>query len=256
VSWLTYADRLMEFPVAMLGVALGVVLMPQLAAAKAAQDHERYSSMIDWGLRWVMLLGLPCAVALLVFATPIAAGLYHYGRFSATDVQHTALALSGYGFGLLGLVGIKILAPAYYAQHDIRTPVKIAIAVLIMTQLLNLIFVPWLQHAGLALAIGVGALINAGWLLAGLLRTNTYQPRPQWRRFVVQVVAACLCMGAALWWAAGAADWLALQAHAGLRVGLLTLAVLGAAGLYFLVLRLLGFKLKTFLRSPHASAVR
>jgi putative peptidoglycan lipid II flippase len=248
VSWLTYADRLMEFPVAMLGVALGVVLMPQLAAAKAAQNHERYSSMIDWGLRWVLLLGLPSAVALLVFATPIAAALYHYGRFSANDVAQTSLALAGYGFGLLGLVGIKILAPAYYAQQDIRTPVKIAIAVLLITQLLNFIFVPWLRHAGLALAIGVGALINAGWLLTGLLRSKAYQPLNGWWRFLAQTLTASACMAALLWWAAQGFDWIALQAQALLRIGLLTACVLGAAALYFAVLHALGFRLKAFVR--------
>jgi len=165
VSWLSYADRLMEFPTAMLGVALGAVLMPQLAAAKASGDLERYAQMLDWGLRLVLLLALPCAAALLVFAEPLVAVLYHYGAFTDRDVQQTTLSLTGYGVGLLGLVAIKVLAPGYYASQDIRTPVKIAVVVLLITQLFNLLFVPWLAHAGLALSIGLGAMVNALWLL-------------------------------------------------------------------------------------------
>ena len=112
----------MEFPTAMLGVALGVVLMPQLAGARAAKDDARYSAMLDWGLRLVVLLAVPCAVALLVFSEPLVAVLFHYGAFSDCDVQRTSVALMGYGVGLVGLVAIKVLAPGYYARHDMRTP--------------------------------------------------------------------------------------------------------------------------------------
>jgi putative peptidoglycan lipid II flippase len=163
VSWLSYADLLMEFPTAMLGVALGAVLLPQLAGARGVNDNERYSNLLDWGLRLVLLLAVPCAVALLTFAKPLVASLYHYGAFTDRDVQQTSIALAGYGVGLLGLVAIKVLAPGFYASQNIKTPVMIAIVVLVLTQLMNLVFVPMLAHAGLALSIGVGAMINAGW---------------------------------------------------------------------------------------------
>ena len=140
VTWLFYADRLMEFPTALLGVALGVVLTPQLAAARASGDAARYSYMLDWGLRLVVLLALPCAVALGVFATPLMAALFHHGRFSGTDVERSAFALAMYGIGLVGLVAVKVLAPGYYASLDIRTPVRIAVAVLLITQLFNVLF--------------------------------------------------------------------------------------------------------------------
>ena len=122
VSWLTYADRLMEFPTGLLGVALGVVLLPQLSAAQARADTEAFSGMLDWGLRLVALLALPCAVALLVFPVGLVSVLFHYGAFAVKDVSSTALALQGYGVGLLGLVAIKVLAPAFYARQDVRTP--------------------------------------------------------------------------------------------------------------------------------------
>ena len=248
VSWLTYADRLMEFPTALLGVAIGVVLMPQLAAARAANDADKYSAMLDWGLRIVVLLTVPCAVALLTFAKPLVSVLYHYGAFTERDVQQTTVALMGYGAGLLGLVAIKVLAPGYYASQDIRTPVKIAIAVLVITQLLNLALVPLLAHAGLALAIGLGALINALWLLIGLLLRGSYKPAPGWGLFGLQVLAASALLTIFLVWAAHAFNWTQLQAHSGQRIGLLALIVAGSAVLYLGAVWAAGLKLAQFIR--------
>ncbi|MCW5664549.1 MAG: murein biosynthesis integral membrane protein MurJ [Piscinibacter sp.] len=248
VSWLTYADRLMEFPTALLGVALGVVLLPQLAAAQARQQEGEYSGLLDWGLRLVLLLALPCAAALLVFPQPLVAVLYHYGAITAGDVERTALALMGYGVGLMGLVGVKILAPGYYARQDIRTPVRIAVVVLVLTQLMNLLFVPHLGHAGLALSIGLGALINAGWLYVGLRRGGLYRPGPGWWPFGLRVIAASGVMAAALAWAARAIDWIGLREHPWQRIGWMAACLAGAVLLYFACLLASGLKLRQFAR--------
>jgi putative peptidoglycan lipid II flippase len=248
VSWLTYADRLMEFPTAILGVALGAVLMPQLAAAKATGDSARYAAMLDWGLRLVLLLALPCAAALLVFAQPLVAVLYHYGAFTDRDVQQTTLALTGYGVGLLGLVAIKVLAPGYYASQDIRTPVRIAVVVLVLTQVFNFFLVPHLAHAGLALSIGLGALVNAAWLLLGLLRRGSYSPAPGWPRFVAQVLLATGLLTGLLWFAARALPWVAMRQDAAQRMGWMVLTLLASALLYFGVLWMSGLKFKAFLK--------
>lgn len=248
VTWLFYADRLMEFPTALLGVALGVVLTPQLSAAKAAGDAERYSAMLDWGLRIVVLLAVPCAVGLLAFARPLVATLFHYGALQDSDVQQIALALTGYGAGLVGLVAIKVLAPGYYASQDIRTPVKIAVVVLIITQLLNVALVPFLAHTGLALSIGLGALINATWLLMGLLRRGSYCPQPGWGRYVLQVGTASILLAAFLLWADSQFDWIGLRSNGLERAGLLALLLGGAMVLYFGILRLAGLNLRQTLR--------
>ena len=233
---------------ALLGVALGVVLMPQLAAARAKQDDDRYSAMLDWGLRLVVLLSVPCMVALLVFAKPLVAVLYHYGAFSVFDVQQTTLALAGYGVGLVGIVAIKVLAPGFYAKHDMRTPMLIAVAVLVLTQMMNYVLVPYLQHAALTLSIGVGALINAAWLLAGLLRRGSYRPLPRWGMFLLQVVAGSALLAVYLLWAAAYLDWVGLQAVALQRVGWMALVLLGAALVYFGALWAAGLKLRQLLR--------
>jgi putative peptidoglycan lipid II flippase len=246
VTWLTYADRLMEFPTAMLGVALGVVLMPQLAGARASNDPERYSAMLDWGLRLVVLLAVPSSLALLLFAKPLVATVFHYGAFKDSDVAQVAVALAGYGVGLLGLVAIKVLASGFYASQDMRTPVRIAIVVLVITQLLNLVFVPWLKHAGLALSIAIGALINAGWLLTSLLRRGSYRPGPGWGRFVLQVFAATALLAVFLLWGADSFPWVQLRAQRWERIGLMVAMLSGSAALYFVALWAAGLKLRQF----------
>ena len=248
VSWITYADRLMELPTALLGVALGVVLMPQLASARAKQDDERYSAMLDWGLRLVVVLSVPCMVALLVFAKPLVAVLYHYGAFADRDVQQTTLALAGYGVGIVGIVAIKVLAPGYFAKHDMRTPMLIAVAVLVFTQMMNFVLVPYLQHAALTLSIGVGAVINATWLLVGLLRRGSYRPLPGWGRFALQVVAASALLAVLLAWGAQHFDWVEMKAQRLQRIGLLAAMMVAAAVLYFGALWAAGLKLRQLLR--------
>ncbi|SDO40390.1 putative peptidoglycan lipid II flippase [Rhodoferax sp. OV413] len=248
VSWLSGADRLMEFPTAMLGVALGAVLMPQLAGAKAANAPEKYSAMLDWGLRLVVLLAVPCSVALLTFATPLVAVIFHYGAFTERDVGQTALALMGWGVGLLGVVAIKVLAPGFYASHNMKTPARIAIVVLVITQLINLALVPLLQHAALTLSVGLGALINALWLLIGLRQRGSYQPRPGWWKFSLQVVAASALLAVFLIWAAGAVPWTRFPDAKLERIGLLALVLLASAAIYFVALWAAGLKLRKLLR--------
>ncbi len=249
VSWLAYADRLMEFPTALLGVALGSVLLPSLSRAHAASDSQRYSSLLDWGLRLCLVLALPAAIALGVFATPLVSILFQYGHFNAFDVEQTTRALRAYGLGLLGLIGVKILAPGFYARRDIRTPVKMALVVLVFTQLLNVVFVPRLQHAGLALAISCGALLNAGLLLHGLWRRGSYQAQPGWGGFGARVLAAQLPFAAILGWGALRLPWLHWTgAHASLlRLGAAFALLAAAAAAYFATLAMLGLRPRHFL---------
>lgn len=197
VTWLSFADRLMEFPTALLGVALGTVLLPSLSAAHSKQDTQAYSHLLDWGLKLVLLLGLPAAAGLALASDALVATLFNYGAFDASDVQQTRLSVMAYAVGLIGILAVKILAPGFYAKQDIRTPVKIAIGVLIFTQIMNVVFVPYLHHAGLALSIGLGATVNAGCLLVGLRRRHIYLPGAGWMVFFLRLAPAVLAL--ALW---------------------------------------------------------
>lgn len=242
VTWLAFADRLMEFPTALLGVALGTVLLPGLSAAFAEKRVEHYNEMLDWGLRLVFLLALPAAVGLGLMADGLVAVLFQGVKFTAEDVHQTATAVIGYAVGLIGLIAVKILAPGFYAQKDIKTPVKIGVFVLVATQLANLVFVPWLAHAGLALSVGLGACINALLLFAGLRRRGMYHPRPGWRRFFASIALAVAVLAAVLVAAQWQIDWTAMQDRWWLRALLLAAVIGAAATSYFAVLWLLGYR--------------
>ncbi len=240
----------MEFPTALLGVALGTVLLPSLARANAERSGDEYSGLLDWGLRLVLLLGLPAALTMVMLSDALVATLFHYGRFSATDVAQTRLAVMAYSAGLIGLLSVKILAPGFYAQQNIRTPVKIAIGVLVVTQLLNLVLVPWLAHAGLALAIGLGACLNALALLVGLRRSGAYRPLTGWLPFAGRLLVALALMVVPLWFAETRIDWIALQASAWLRVAALAGVLAGAGVVYLAALWVMGVRYKHVRRPP------
>jgi len=248
VSWLSYADRLMEFPTALLGVALGTILLPSLAKANSDGDSAEYSALLDWGLRLTFLLALPCAVGLATLSVPLTTTLFHYGKFDTLSVAMTGKALIAYGVGLIGLILVKILAPGFYAKQDIRTPVKIAVGVLLATQLMNLLFVPWIAHAGLALSIGLGACLNAAFLFWGLRSNGTYTPLPGWRLFLLRLTGALLLLAGVALWSAGHFDWIALHAHPVLRISALALVMVACALAYFGALLATGFRFRDFRR--------
>jgi len=259
VSWLYYADRLMEFPTGLLGVALGTVLLPSLSRYHAASSDDEYSKLLDWGLRLTLVLTAPAAAALALLSVPLVTTLFHYGKFGEHDVWMTRQALIAYSAGLLGLILVKVLAPGFYARQNIATPVRIAVLTLIATQAMNAVFVLSLKqgglelstgigpHAGLALAIGLGACLNAGLLYRKLRQHRIYQPQPGWGPFSLKIAAALAAMALALWLAMGPAAWW-LSASGGTRVAAVAgLVVLGGAT-YFSGLWLLGFRLGDFAR--------
>jgi putative peptidoglycan lipid II flippase len=193
----------MEFPTGVLGVALGTILLPSLAKSYADKADGEYSQLLDWGLRLTFILALPAAVALAVLSVPLVTGLFHYGAFSALDVEMTRQALMAYSLGLLGLILVKVLAPAFYSRQNIKTPVKIALFTLASTQLMNLAFIGPFKHAGLALAIGLGACMNAGLLYFYLRKANVFKPEPGWYAFMFKLTVAVGAMAVVLHLVAG-----------------------------------------------------
>lgn len=247
VSWLYYADRLMEFPTGLLGVALGTILLPSLSKLHANNDMAEYSRLLDWGLRMTLMLTLPAALALGLVAVPLLATFFQHGAFTAHDVLMSRNALVGYSIGLMGMILVKILAPGFYAKQDIKTPVKIGIITLLATQVMNALFIGWLQHAGLALSIGLGACLNSAILFYFLRKRGIYQPEPGWGLFMSKLAIALAVLGGVLWFGVGEeAVW--LNTHGWTRIFHLAELVLGGVAVYFLMLFVLGFRLKDFSR--------
>lgn len=248
VSWLSYADRLMEFPTALLGVALGTILLPSLSRAHSMDDQKEYSALLDWGLRLTFLLALPAAAGLATLSVPITAVLFHNGEFDATAVIQTSHALVAYGVGLIGLILVKILAPGFYARQNIKTPVKIALGVMVATQIMNMIFIPQLAHVGLALSVGLGACFNAAFLFILLRRHGIYRPAPGWLFFFTRQAVALACMAATACYLNRQFDWIAMQNHMLYRATCLAGILLACMLIYFVGLFAMGFRFRDFKR--------
>ena len=241
MTWLNFADRLMEFPTALLGVALGTVLLPGLSSAYAKGDMARYNTLLDRGLRLVMLVGIPAAVGLWLTSEALVSFLFQGRNFTPYDVSQTALAVVGYSVGLIGLIALKIVAPAFYARKDIRTPVKVAFWSLVVVQLVNLVSVPLFSHAGLALSVGVGSVFNAGTLLVILRRRGIYQPLAGWTKALGRILLATVVMGVALAWGQTFVTWTTMPWM--MRAGGVLGMVAAAAVIYFGLMFAMGWRL-------------
>lgn len=225
-TWLYLADRLLEFPIGMIGVALGTVLLPTLSRRFAARDEVGFQRGIDWGVRLVLLVALPAAVGLVLLAEPICSTLYQHGRFTAFDAEMAALALAALSLGLPGFMLSKVLAPAFFARQDTRTPMRAAVIVVVVNIALVAALVLPLRasgavgaHAAIALSTGVGGLLHAALLWRWLRRGGTWTPGPGLGRLVAAVALGCLAMAALLLaaryrigpWPALSAQWRAIH---------------------------------------------
>jgi putative peptidoglycan lipid II flippase len=247
VSWLYYADRLMEFPAGLLGAALGTILLPSLSKAHTGADPKEFSALLDWGLRLTFMLTLPAALSLAILGVPLISTLFQHGAFSAADVLQTRQALVAYSIGLIGLILVKVLAPGFYARQDIKTPVKIALLTLVATQAMNLAFIGTLKHAGLALSIGLASCLNAALLFRGLRKKNSYLPSPGWGKFLLKLTLALTMLSSTLWFGMGKeATWLAAPTLE--RIVWLSAVVSAGIAAYFCTLWLTGFRLQDFRR--------
>jgi len=246
ISWLYYSDRLVEFPLGVFGIALATVILPNLSKDWSAGRHQAFSSSLDWGLRWVMLIGMPAAVGLFVLAEPILATLFQYRSFGVHDVHMAGMSLMAYAVGLVGFILVKILVPGFTSRQDTRTPVRFGVYAMGVNLVLNLSLIWSLAHAGLALATSLAACVNAGLLLRGLRREGVYRPAVGWRLFLLQVILANVAMGAVLYHFTWPLDWSAWEMQERLLKLLLWIAI--GAGIYLGTLALSGIHLS--LRRP------
>lgn len=248
ISWLYYSDRLTYLPLGVIGVALATVVLPTLAQHYQSASKEKYSATIDWALRVVLLVGLPCCLGLFFLSVPLMATLIQHGQFSAYDVLMSAESLRAFAIGLPGFMLIKILVSAFYSRQNLRTPVKVAAIALVVNVVFNFILVRSMQHAGLALATSIASLANALMLIVLLLKERVYKPQPGWGGFVLRLLLANVVMVVIIMFMAGD---VALWPHwdVSKRIVHLTGSIGVASIGYFLCLFMLGFRFKNF-KSP------
>ncbi|MEM6640842.1 MAG: murein biosynthesis integral membrane protein MurJ [Pseudomonadota bacterium] len=256
VSWLYFSDRLLEFPLGVFAIALGTVVLPGLSRRKAEADADGFARTLDWGLRWVAVIAVPAACGLFVLAGPMIATVYLYGEFTPRDMDMVRIALMAYALGLVGISMIKVLVPGYFARQDTRTPVRIGVIAMLINVVANIVLVAALvwadqpaPHAGLALATGLSAWINALLLLRGLRAKGVYRAGGGWWKLVCRVALAAITMSAVLWSFAGTGvDWFAM--NSGVRVFRLTALIALGALIYGTVLFATGWRPREMLERP------
>jgi putative peptidoglycan lipid II flippase len=249
ISLLYYSDRLMEFPLGLFGIALATVTLPYLSRQYANESHAEFSATVDWSMKLVLLIAVPAAVGLIVLAEPLVATIFYGGVFTADDVEMTALALQAFSVGLIGFSFVKILAPAYFAREDTKTPVRIALGALLVNFILSVGLAWYLStsgfagpHAGLAAATSVAAILNAVLLYRGLLRDQVLVHSSGWPALMARVTVANIAMFAVLYPLLRPLEWWVSASFVG-RVGWLAITIGAGAGSYLLILVLTGARL-------------
>ena len=248
VTWLYYSDRLLEFPLGVLGIAIATVILPTLSQQHARASSEQFNQTLNWALRLVTLITIPACVGLFILAGPILASLFEYGKFSANDTYFASLSLMAYMLGLPALISIKILAPGYYARQDTRTPVRIGIIAMVSNMLMNIAFVvPMVMldfeapHVGLALATSISAYINAMMLYNGLRNNAIYQPQAGWIAWLFRICLATIAMAAVIIWLnPDAIQW--SQWSLSERLSKLSIIIIASAFVYFILLWMQGLR--------------
>jgi putative peptidoglycan lipid II flippase len=242
----------MEFPLGLFGIALATVTLPYLARQAANKSYDEFAETLDWSMKLVFLIAVPAAIGLIVLAEPLVATIFYGGVFTGDDVRMTALALQAFAVGLIGFSYVKILAPAYFAREDTRTPVKVGLIALAVNFALSVSLAWYLtrigfagSHAGLALAISVAALLNAYLLYRGLRQQGVARHGKGWTMLLARTAAANAVMTAVLialqrplsWW---------LESGILARVAWLATVILLGVAAYFVVLFVLGMRTRDF----------
>ena len=270
-TWLAQSDRLLEFPLGLFGVALGTVILPTLSRHHVSTDHEGFSKALDWGLRTTLLIAVPAMLALVLLSKPLLSTLFQHGAFTAHDVEMASMSLAALALGLPAFALVKVVAPAFYARQNTRTPVRAGIIAMVASMLLNVLFLAallllwdspemaesgWFArlssipglHTALALASACASYINLSLLWRALKREGSYAAQPGWARHIARLAIACLVMSAILWlglehWS----DW--TSASASSRAMRLAALVVAGGGSFVVALFAAGFRLRD-LRAP------
>lgn len=241
ITWLYYSDRMLEFPIGVFGVAIATVVLPHLSRDYADESPTRFSASIDWALRWILLIGIPATIGLMLLAGPVLATLFQYGKFTEQDVLMSARSLVALSLGLVCFLAVKVLVSAFYARQNTKFPVKVAIFAMTANVVFNFILIGPLAHAGLALSSAIASILNVLILLFVLMKRKIYIPAKGWTGFSFRLLLANTTMGAILWWfTPKMSQWLDWSAHN--RLFTLAILILGAVVGYFGGLWLTGLR--------------
>ena len=241
LTWLYYSDRLLEFPIGIFGVALATVVLPHLSQDFAQKNQAKFSASVDWALRWIVFIGVPASVGLILLAGPLMATLFQYGKFLPKDAIMASYSLMALSAGLVCFLAVKVLVSAFYARQNTKFPVKVAIFSMLANIVFSFILIHPLAHAGLALASTLSSFCNVGILLWVLLRDKIYIPIEGWKGYGIRLLTANLVMaGFILWFCPDTSVW--VEAETMFRIKYLALLIGGGMLAYFGGLWLTGLR--------------
>ncbi|WP_242518479.1 MULTISPECIES: murein biosynthesis integral membrane protein MurJ [Thiorhodovibrio] len=242
ISWLYYAERLMDFPLGILGAALGTAILPRLARTHHDGNTAAFNTTLDWGLRWMLLLGLPATAGLLILAEPMIVTLFLSERFNPTDVAQASQALMAYALGLPFFMAHKVIAPGFFSREQLRTPLRIGLITIATNLLLSLLLMGPLGHTGLALGTSIAAALGAGLLLRVLLAEDGTQLSSGWLALLARVMLSTAVMALLIAFLAAHVGW--SEAPALQRPFLMTGVILSGVLVYLITLLALGLRLR------------
>lgn len=245
ISWLYYADRLLEFPLGLFGIGIATVVLPSLSKLHSKNDPKQFKATLDWGIKVICLFGWPALAGLMVLAQPIIMVLFMRGEFTETTVLNVSMALFAYLSGLLSFMFIKVLAPGFYARQDTKTPVKIGIKAMVSNMAFNLMLAPFFGYVGLAIATTLSATLNAWWLYRGLKREQVYSLSTSTKIFIAKLMLAASVMALVVYQLSDDFDvWLAMSIVE--QISKLIVCISVGCMSYFFVVFLLGVRLSDF----------
>ncbi|KAA0445782.1 MAG: murein biosynthesis integral membrane protein MurJ [Candidatus Thioglobus sp.] len=194
VTWLYYSDRLLELPLALIGIALATVALAKLSKHYANKEQKEFTQTIDYALKIGLLLGAPACAGLVLLAEPLIITLFQYDKFSTFAAHQSSLSLIAYGSGLLAFIAIKVLAPAFLSRGDTKTPVKIGVIAMLANVFLNIILAYYYAHIGLAIATSISAAINAFLLYYQLQKQAIFSLSASFFKILFKVLLATIIM--------------------------------------------------------------
>jgi len=239
--WLYYADRVYQLPLGIVGVAIGIVLLPELSRKLRAGDAQAVDNSQNRALEFALFLTIPAAIALIAIPRPVIQVLFERGAFNAADTSASAHALAAFALGLPAFVLVKIFSPGYFAREDTKTPMYYAGVGVTVNVVLALVLFQYFNHIGVALAVSVSAWVNAGLLGITLTARGFFKTDAQLRRNLVKIILNSLLMGALLLVANHFIHaFFTVETGLLMRIGLLGLIVVAGAGIYFITCHLTG----------------
>jgi putative peptidoglycan lipid II flippase len=196
--WMNVADRLYQLPMSLVGVAIGIALLPRLSKAFQTNDHDDAQAAMDQGIVFALAFSLPAAAALMAMPAYLIDGFFVRGAFTAIDAAKTGALLFHYGWGVPAFVLIRILQPAFFARHDTRTPMRFSLISVAVNVLMGVLLFYMIGFQGIAIATSLASWITVAQMAYTLSKRGLYRPSAAAWGKIIRVAAASVVLGLAL----------------------------------------------------------